>query len=206
MYLEQKLSITDGKLVLSVENNDVLVVTHKKLMNSSSSRYLLDDIDPRYHSFQQFSLVATLISLTCFAFSIFIGWYGKAHYSPPDDGAFLFFSFITFIAAIVSGVKAINSRANIISFNNARNGYRLFSIFGNRPNQAEVEKFCSNLCKTIESIRYSEELSNKKMADILTRHVEFLSEQKVLSDDEVRAALTRIENRTKPNIVSFKNN
>jgi len=206
MRLEQKLSITGGKLTLSVENNDVLVITHKKLMNSSSSRYLLDDIDPRYHSFQEFSLAATLISLICFVFSICIGWYGKTHYSPPDDGAFLFFSFITFIGAIISGVKAVNSRANVISFNNARNGYRLFSIFGNKPSQEEVEKFCSDLCKTIESIRYSEELSNKKMSDVLTRHVEFLSEQKVLSDDEVRAALMRIENRMRPNVVNFKSN
>lgn len=202
MELQQRLSIYGGKLNLSVNNDDVLVITHKKLMNSSTTKYLLDNIDPRCESFRQFSIIAAITSVACLTISICLVWYGKTYYEPPDDGAYLFFSFITFMAFLIAGIKAYRSRVNVVCFN-SHDGRRLFSILGNKPNSKEVEVFCENLGKRIERIRYNGEISSDRMAEILKRHVEFLFEQSILNESETKSAIERISKKSKISVVDF---
>lgn len=203
MNLEQRLSVLGGKLTLEVTSDDVLVVTHRKIMNLSSMRYLLDNIDPRYESFKQFSLVAAVTSVLGLILAIFLGWYGKTHYEPPNDGAFWFFPFISSIVFMVAGVRALRSRVNVICFN-SHDGRRLFSLLGNKPSEGKVREFCDNVAHKIEGIRYRGEISGERFAEILGRHVDFLYEQNVLNESEVKLALERIKNKSKLSVVSFK--
>lgn len=203
MNLEQRLSVLGGKLTLEVASDDVLVVTHRKIMNLSSTRYLLDNIDPRYESFKQFSLVAAVTSVLGLILALFLGWYGKTYYEPPNDAAFWFFSFISFIVFMVAGARALRSRVNVICFN-SHDGRRLFSLLGNKPSEGKVREFCDSLAHRIEGIRYRGEISGERFAAILGRHVDFLYEQNVLSESEVKSALERIKNKSKLSVVSFK--
>ncbi len=202
MKLSQRLGVLGGKLDISLGNDDVLVINHKKYLNVNESRYLLDHIDPRYELYKQFSLPAAIASGMFLVVAVFLWWYGKTYYQPPDDVGYLFMSIVCFVAFIISGVKAINSRVNVICFN-APDGRRLFSILGNKPNTKEVRRFSDALVKRIERIRYNGEISNERMADILEKHVEFLCEQGVLSLSEKKVAINRIQNKTKFNVVKL---
>lgn len=77
-------------------------------------------------------------------------------------------------------------------------------MLGNKPNEEKVKEFCDGLAQKIEGIRYRGEISGERFAAILTRHVDFLFEQNVLSDSEVKAAHERIKNKSKLSVVSFK--
>jgi hypothetical protein len=203
--LIQKLSILGGKLKLHVGNDDVLVITKEKIMNTSTTKYLLDNIDPRCESYKQFSVVAAFTSIVCLALSIFFGWYGKTYHEPPDDGAYLFFSIITFFGFIITAVKAYRSKINIVCFN-SHDGRRLFSILGSQPSSDEVTRFCEALAKRIEKIRYNGEISYERMAVILKTHVEFLYEQNVLNEIEVKTAIDRISSKTRFSVLNFADN
>ena len=203
VHLEQRLGIFGGKLKLYVNNEDVLIITHKKMLNTSITKYLLDNIDPRFESYKQFSLGAAITSIACLSASVFLWWYGKTYHQPPDDGAYLFFSFITFIASIIAGVKAYKSWVNIVCFN-SHDGRRLFSILGNKPDSNKVEEFCRNLGKRIERIRYNGEISRDRMSEILKRYVEFLYENRVLNEIEVKSAIARISNKRNISVIEFE--
>jgi len=205
MQLSQRLGMLGGKLDISLGNDDVLVINHKKYLNVNESKHLLDHIDPRYELYKQFSLPAAIASGMFFIAAILLWWYGKIHSQPPEDVGYLFISIVCFVAFIISGVKAIKSRVNVICFN-APDGRRLFSIFGNKPSIEEVKKFSDDLVKRIERIRYNAEISNERMADILEKHVEFLCEQGVLSLSEKKVAIDRIQNKTKFNVVKLNKN
>jgi hypothetical protein len=203
--LVQKLSIFGGKLKLHVGNDDVLVITKEKMLNTSTTKHLLDNIDPRCESFKHFSVAAAFTSIVCLVLSLFLGWYGKTFHEPPDDGAYLFISLITFFGFIITAIKAYRSKINIVCFN-SHDGRRLFSILGSQPSSDDVNKFCEALAKRIEKIRYNGEISHERMAVILKGHVEFLFEQNVLNEAEVNAAIDRISSKTRVSILSFVNN
>ncbi len=202
MDLEQRLSVFGGTLNVSVNNDDVLVIKHKKLMNTSTTRFLLDNIDPRYESFRQFSIISAITSVVCLITSLYLVWHGQTFYEPPDDGVFWLFAFISFAAFLMLGIKAYNSRVNIVCFN-SHDGRRLFSILGNKPSSEIVEVFCEKLGKRIERIRYSGEISSDRMSEILKQHVEFLFEQSVLTEAEAKTAIERISSKSKISVVDF---
>jgi hypothetical protein len=202
MDLEQRLSFFGGKLKLHIGTDDVLVVTHKKMMNTSHTKYLLDNIDPRYESFRHFSISSAMTSIIFLTISVYSWWYGTTHHQAPDDGIYWFVSFISFIIFLTAGVKALQSRVNVVCFN-AHDGRRLFSVLGNKPSTKYVKEFCDQLGKRIERIHYNGEFSSERTADILTKHVEYLFEQNILSESEVKLALDRISNKAKLNVVSI---
>ncbi|MCP5426039.1 MAG: hypothetical protein H6970_13375 [Gammaproteobacteria bacterium] len=202
MELEQRFGLLGGKIKVSVNNDDVLIITHKTFMNSNTNRYLLDSIDPRYESIRHFSVAAGASAVVYLALSVFFGWYGKTYYEPPDDGGWLFFSLITFVAFLIAAVKAYRSRINVVRFRSI-DGNWLFSILANKPSAGDVENFCERLENRIERIRYRGAISNERMANNLRRHVEFLFAQKVLSETEARLALTRISNKFKLRVLNF---
>jgi hypothetical protein len=205
MKITQRAGFFGGKFTLHITSHDELVLTNEKILNKSTSKYLLDNINPLYESYKQFSMPAAIMSVVFMVLSIFLFWYGKTYFTPPNDVAYLFMSSIIFIAALVAGVKALRSRLNIVCFNSI-DGRRLFSLFGNKPSTEEVEYFCEELKKQIERIRYNGEISSERMADILGRHVEFLYEHEVLSQAEKESALNKITNKTKFKVVSLSSN
>lgn len=202
MQLQQKTGLLGGKLTITVDEQDVLSIEHKKFMNTIQNQFLLDNIDPQYGLFKGFSLASAVFAAISLIASIILLWYGKTYHSPPDDGAYLFFSILLFGAFLIAGVKAMKSRRNIIYFNSV-DGERLFNILGNKPNPQKVHEFCNNLKNRIESIRYRGEISVERMQEILTRHVEFLYKHKVLNDAELNSALNRIKDKSKINVVDF---
>jgi hypothetical protein len=171
-------------------------------MNTSTTKYLLDNIDPRFESFKQFSVAAAFTSIACLVLSFCLGWYGITYHQPPDDGAYLFFSIIAFAGFFIAAVKAYRSKINIVCFN-SHDGRRLFTIFGNKPSASDVERFCEALAKRIEQIRYNGDISSARMAVILKRHVEFLVEQNILDAAEAKTALDRIYSNSVISVLNF---
>ena len=202
MEITQKTGMFGGKVSVHITNNDELIFTHEKMLNKSTSKYLLDHIDPLFESYKQFSMAAAITSAVFLVLAIFLYWYGKTQFSPPEDVGYLFISGIFFIAALIAGAKAIKSRLNVVCFN-SHDGRRLFSLFGNKPSATEVEKFCDGLKKRIERIKYNGEISNDRMLEILGKHVDFLFEHDVLNQSEREAALKKISSKSKLNVVKL---
>lgn len=201
MKLEQKTGLLGQKLKLSIKDNDTLVLTHKRFMNSSDVKYLLDDIDPKYDIYKEFSIAAAITSLIALLFALFLAWQGTT-VSAPEDGPYYFFSFLLVGAAAVAGMKAFNSRVNVIAFN-AIDGRHLFSIFANRPDEATVQNFSDNLAKVIQKIRYSDDVSIERRSEMLLKHVEFLLEENVLNSSEATSAMKRITANNKAPVVKL---
>ena len=202
MEISQKKGMFGGKFSVQVTNNDELIFTHEKLLNKNTSKYLLDHIDPLFESYKQFSMAAAVSSVVFLLLSVFLYWYGKANFVPPEDVGYLFMSVIFFIASLVAGVKAFKSRLNVVCFN-SNDGRRLFTLYGNKPSSEEVENFCDGLKKQIERIKYNGEISPDRMADILEKHVDFLFEHDVLSQADSDSAKKRIASKNKLNVVQI---
>ena len=202
MEIIQKVGVFGRKFSVHVTENDELIFTNEKLFNKSTSKYLLDHIDPLYESYKQFSMAAAISSIVFLVLAISLYWYGTTYLTPPNDAGFLFMSVIFFIAALIAGVKAIRSRLNVVCFN-SHDGRRLFSLYGNKPSSKEVEEFCNNLKTQVERIRYNGEISNERLSEILGKHVNFLFENGVLSQTEKESALKKIENKTKLNVINL---
>lgn len=201
MKLEQKTGLLGQKLKLSIANNDTLILTHKRFMNSSNVKYLLDDIDPNYDIYKEFSIAAALTSLLAFLFASFLAWQSTT-VSAPEDGPYYLFSFLLVMAAVVAGIKAFKSRVNVIAFS-AIDGRHLFSIFANRPDEETVQNFSDYLGKVIQKIRYSEDVSIERRSEMLLKHVEFLLEENVLSSSEASSAMKRITANKKAPVVKL---
>jgi len=205
MKISQKTGLFSGKVTAHIANNDELIFTHEKMLNKNTTKFLLDHIDPLYESHKQFSTIAAVMSLTFFTLSIFLYWYGKSYFVPPEDIGYLFMSAITFIASLAAGTKALRSKLNVVCFK-SHDGRRLFTLYGNKPSTKEVELFCKSLKNKIDKIKYNGEISSERMKEILSRHVEFLFENNVLSQTEKETALNKISNKTNLNVVKLANN
>lgn len=202
MEISQKTGLFGGKVSVHVANNDELIFNHEKMFNKNTSKYLLDHIDPLFESYKRFSTIAAVMSVIFITLSIFLYWYGKTYFVPPEDVGYIFMSFITFVAALIAGIKAFKSRLNVVCFN-GHDGRRLFSLYGNKPSVKEVEVFCDSLKRKIERIKYNGEISNERMKEILGKHVDFLFENNVLSQAERDSALNKIANKSKLNVVTL---
>ena len=200
MEFKQKIGIFEGTLIVTVGDDDTLTFRHERFLNKVEYKYLLDNIDPKFDVYKSFSVPALVFSVVSFFLSIICAWYGRHYFQPPDDGIYIFFAIVFVVTSIVSGYKAHKSKVNLISFNNI-NGQRLFSMLGNKPSEAAIGRFCDDLKQKIERIKYNGEISPERMAGILERHVVFLYEHQVLTEQEALAAIDKIKEKQKPKIV-----
>ncbi len=202
MQLSQKLGILKGRLIIRVGGDDVVYLDNEKFLNKRESKYLLDEIDPCYENFKQFSILSAGIAIISVILSAVCLWYGTTYLTPPNDGGMLFMAIAFFVVALISAVKAFKSRLNVICFK-SNDGRQLFNILGNKPSENTAKEFAKSLANRIEKIRYNGDISIDRMSEILRKHVEFLHEQKILNEIEVKSALEKIENRTRPNVVNM---
>lgn len=204
MELIQSIGILKGKLKVTIGSDDTLTLSQIKPFNRMENKFLLDNIDSQYDIYKNFSIGAFIISTISLILATLIIWYGNTYFQPPDDGPFLLISGLLFMSFFFFGVKAYQSRINVICFN-GHNGQRLFSILGNKPNSKEVITFCNEIKNRVERIKYSGEISAERMAGILEKHVEFLYEHQVLNSEERTQAITRINTRKKPTLIKIHN-
>ena len=180
----------------------LLRITQKRLFNNYEVRYLLDDIDPRWETVTRFSVRTAVTALVSLVFAGWLWWYGKTYLSPPEDGGYLFMSVVCSVIFLIAGFRAVRSHVNLVLFN-GKNGNRLFSLYGKRPNAAEVNAFCEYVAKRIDEIRYQGGIAKERMGEILARHVEFLVEQGVLSQAEADSAMKRIKEKVSAPVVTL---
>ncbi|WP_339414468.1 hypothetical protein [Pseudomonas sp. EA_35y_Pfl2_R5] len=202
MEFIQSIGFFKGKLKITVGSDDVLTLSQVKFLNKVENKFLLDNIDPQYDVYKNFSIGAFTTSTISLVLAILTTWYGSTYFQPPDDGPYLLTSGLLFMSFFFFGVNAYKSKISVVCFN-GHNGQRLFSILGNKPNSEKVTMFCNEIKNRIERIKYNGEISAERMAGILEKHVEFLCEHQVLSSEEKAQAIARINTRKKPTVVKL---
>jgi len=70
-------------------------------------------------------------------------------------------------------------------------------IWNNRPNNKECAEFVSRLVETIKKLKLNPKLDNEKKLEIYSRYLEFLTDEKVLSEKEAKQIFDRTAKRMK---------
>lgn len=202
MKLNQKIGILKGTLEIEVGSDDIIYITHANIFNKSTFKYSLDDIDPNFVTYNGFSFSASVISIASFVIGLSMLLFGMNFKQAPDDFIYYFTFFILIFPAVGYGVKALKSKVNLVTFN-FRNGTRSFSLLGNKPNSEQVESFCKSLSARIGKIRYNGDISKDRLNEILKKHIEFIFENGLLNESEMENLKQKVDQKTKPNVVSF---
>lgn len=203
LKLEQKI-FPFKKTTLSITEDRELFVVSASLSNTTSFSLPLEQLAPRPSEFRRFKLVAVLIFTISLLVTI-ISWY-ILNVTEDIDGlgkqalvVMLIFGTFTFVSLI----KLKGAYVNLLIFNDRRTMDAIFSISPTNPSKKEVEEFVNALESRIKAIEYGSGFSNTEKTAIYIRHLEFLLNEEVLTNEEYKIIENRVKNKDKNRVVSL---
>ncbi|MES9941857.1 MAG: hypothetical protein ABW104_05750 [Candidatus Thiodiazotropha sp. 6PLUC2] len=189
---------------MSITEDRELFVVSASLSNTTSFSLSLEQLAPRPSEFRRFKLVAVLIFTISLLVTI-ISWY-ILNVTDDIDGlgkqalvVMLIFGTFTFVSLI----KLKGAYVNLLIFNDRRTMDTIFSISPTNPSKKEVEEFVNALESRIKAIEYGSGFSNTEKTAIYIRHLEFLLNEEVLTNEEYKIIENRVKNKDKNRVVSL---
>jgi hypothetical protein len=195
LEIEQKLGLFEKNIFHLFSNNEI-EICHKGLFKSQSARIPLDLINPNPVRFKKFNIKAFLIFILCLLvavasqFGYYQGSISASEFPIVLGVAFGFFALLALNSCIKGSVAAT-------VFLHKTTGSNLFALFPSKTEKSEFESFVKALVKRINSIRYPNDLSPTQKAEVYTRHIEYLLNEGVITNQEFTSILSRLEQSKK---------
>ena len=203
LKLVQK-SFPFGSTSLSVSDDRELTVVFKSLSNTNTFTIPIDQLLARpsehrrinYVVLVLFSMSATISALSAYVLAT------TADYEGVGNKA-LISLLIAGVICLLTSAKLKDVYSNLLIYRDARTRDVLFAIKPKSPSQEIVDDFVDSLERRIKSISYGGNLTKNEKYQIYIKHLEFLLEQKVITDEEFKIISQRIGGSSDNNIVSL---
>lgn len=177
-----------------VEGNRDLHMHYKSLFKSQSQTFPLDIISPRPGLNKSINLGAGIAALVLF---LMIGFCFIGYIQNPIrfENPLIVVSSI-FLPPALIGLWFFNaSFTPFVVFFRADDGEELFKIRQQKKDVPAISAFAKGLSERIETIRYPTNLSLSEQMELYQKHLEFLLNEEVLTDEEYQVFLHRIQDR-----------
>ncbi|MCE2595085.1 hypothetical protein K6Y31_09670 [Motilimonas cestriensis] len=202
LKLEQK-SFPFKTTVLEVFSDRDMTVTTKSLFNTSSFTMPIDQLSARPTRHRKIKIVGILTFVVSFIVSIVATYYLSMGDISQGSGERALFALIIFgTISLFSFSSVMSSYTNLLIFTDGRTREGIFAIKPSTPSETEVTGFVNALEARLKSISYGTGYSRSEMQVIYSKHLEFLLNEQVITQDEYQGIFSRMQ-KTEQNIVSL---
>lgn len=195
IVLKQKTQ--EGEIELRIIENKRLVYSQKSLLRKQQYSINLDVLDPNPIAYRNvpsrpigfggvsgaMALLSLVGALTAKPSPELVGVYGSAIFFGVIS-AFCFF-------------YAYRDYRDVYIFKNRNNGENILIVARESPSASDVDNFIRQLDKRVNSIRYDENTPYEVKADVYKKHLEFLRQENVLSEEMYSHCVTRVDEKLK---------
>ena len=173
---------------------------YKSLFKTQSQSFPLDIISPRPGLNKTVNLAAGIAALSLLLMILFC-FVGYVQNPVRFEGPLLVISWVFLPPALIAVWFFNNSFTPYVVFFRADDGEELFKVRQQKQDIRSINQFCEALSERIESIRYPTNLSRAEQQELYQKHLMFLLEEQVLTEQEYQVALARIDkNQSEKNV------
>jgi len=188
----QKTGLFNSFKYTLVGNKEIEFST-KGFFSSRKNSIPFSALNPTPIEYQQLNIKALIYSTFFFiAFLLCVSSYFMLSDTDKNVWVIIIFSTIFAILFINCVHTCVKSSAKVLIFTSADDGSNIFYILPSISKPEEVSEFTSLIKKRCESIKLVDNLSEDHKKEIYARHLEFLSEQGVLTEVEFNTIISRL--------------
>jgi len=193
--IEQKKFLQGRKKVEILENGKVRV-THSSLTGKNAEIFNLFDIDHQFdqyfHRPLKFLLMAAIFSAPSIPFLV--------ETIKNRDLEPFYMSLIFLVPSLICIQQYFYNITDLVVYRFQGNGNAAITLWNGLPNERELSEFTTTLTEEIKSLRIRPDLDNAKKLEIYKNNLEFLLEEKVITQEEAIS----IYERSKKKLLSNK--
>lgn len=186
-----------GAREVKVNKNIDLVYIERSFLKKHEVPIDLEILDSKPYSYKHISVKA-LILVAILAILTFWSFYGALTAELEANVPILYFvAGLGAVLTLLGLINAKNKSSNLLIFTNRNNGANVFAISASKPSKEAVSKFSDELSQRISSIKYPENIPLEQRVNIYSKHLEYLMNEGVLSEEVVADALKKLDEKPK---------
>lgn len=193
IHFTQKVGLFD-KNHFEILGNTELKITYKGWFKSHSRKIPLGAINPNPIDYKKVNLSALFVGLLCLLVLV-ASIYGSIKGLGKNNVVFMVAGLGSASFALLTLKNFFRSTAKLLLFQHSESDTNLFILFPSRGAKSEVNAFINTLTERIKSIRYPESLSLEQKKDIYYRHLHFLLNESVITEQELITIVERLETK-----------
>jgi len=186
-----------GAKEVKVNKNIDLIYIERSFLKKHEIPIDLEILDPKPYSYKHISIKAIFLVVILAVLTLW-SLYGALTAKLEANVPILYFlAGLGAVLTLLGLINAKNKSSNLLIFTNRNNGANVFAIAAAKPSKEAVSNFSAELSKRISSIKYPENIPLEQRLDIYSKHLEYLMNEGVLSEEVVTSALKKLEEKSK---------
>ncbi len=191
------------KVKFELIGNKEIIVNESTLFSHRSVPISLSILEPRPFKYKNIAVSGYVIGGLLLALSILILVLAIFTKDSRNLELFIPYLLISLGLAVFFLRKAYKASRNLIIFTNINNGANVLLIDIKTNNESEINKFCEEITKRASSIRYPDGTPYDQKIEIYTKHLEYLTNEEVISEEECEQFIKRLNDKNTAKVVKI---
>jgi hypothetical protein len=195
LILKQKTQ--EGRIEIRVVENKEVIFSQRSLLRNQQYSINLDVFHPKPIAFRS-------VPSRPLAWAVIFGGLGllflaSALFSSVSQDIFLLYTFAVIFGLVAASClfSLYKNYRDVYIFKSRHNGENTLIIARGKPSEGEVNAFVDELERRIDSIKYDGNLSLEAKAEVYKKHLEFLFQEGVISQEVFSQCLASVEEKAK---------